>query len=74
MVINFQKSVKHDSISLKIVEGNNWVRLSAGRSGWKITGRGEMRLAEKVKCLFEDALRLKKPYGEAIAYVESGLV
>ena len=74
--MKIQKSVKHDSLSLKIVDGKNWVRLSVGRGGWKITGCGDsMRgVAEKVKSLFEEAMTSKMPYGDAIAYVESELV
>lgn len=75
IMMKIQKSVKHDSLSLKVVEGKDWVRLSVGRRGWKITGKGEsMRgVAEKVERLFREATKSGMPYGKAIDHVEAEL-
>lgn len=75
--MKIKKNVKHDSLSLKVVvDGKNWVRVSVGRGGWKITGAGdEVRdLFVQVKRLWENAMAEKMPYGAAIAHVESQLL
>jgi hypothetical protein len=66
-----QKTVKHDSLTLKVTEGKEWVKLSVGRRGWKIATKGESMkgTAETIKSLFTEGNGKGMTYSESIDYV-----
>ena len=71
-----QKTIKHDSLALKIVDGKAWVKLTINRRGWKVTANSEtMRgTMEKTARLFQEAVDVQgMAYGAALDYVEAGM-
>lgn len=62
----------HDKLWLKAtLDKNNWFRLGVTRSGWRITGKGNMRFyALMAKKKFAELLDADFSYGDAIKYLK----
>lgn len=73
--VKITSDTKHDKMWLKAtLDKNNWFRLGVTRGGWRITGKGNMRLyALMVKKKFEDLLDANFNYGEAMEYLKLDL-
>ena len=71
-----KKTMRHDSLTFKISDGEFFARLSIGRSGWRIAYCGESMLpvAQELQRLFDDAMARKLPYGQAVDEVEAKLL
>ena len=71
-----KKTVTHNTLSLKVVDGKAWVKLAITRRGASITANTlamrEGGVAEKIKRLFQEAMDQGMSYGNAINYVEAG--
>lgn len=66
----------HDKLWLKAtIDKNNWFRIGVTRSGWRVSGKGNMRLnALMAKKKFEELLDANFSYGDAIEYLRLELV
>ena len=69
--VKLTSSTQHDKLWIKAtLDKANYFRLSVTRSGWRVTGRGNMRLyAMMAKKKFEELLDAGFNYGDAIEYM-----
>lgn len=69
--VKITKQNNHDKMWIRAtLDKDNWFRLSVTRSGWRITGKGNMKLhAMMLKKEFEELLEADFNYGDAIEYL-----
>lgn len=69
--VKVTSETKHDKLWLKAtLNKDNWFRLGVTRRGWRVTGKGNMRLyALMAKKKFEELLDANFNYGDAIEYL-----
>jgi hypothetical protein len=69
--VKVTSEIKHDRLALIAkLDKDNWFRISVSRSGWRVTGKGNMRLhAMMAKKEFEKLIDANYTYGDAIEYM-----
>ena len=70
--VKITKKITHDKMWLRAtLDKANYFYIGVTRTGWRITGKGNMRLhALMAKNKFEELLDAGFTYGESIEYLE----
>jgi len=69
--VKVTSEIKHDRLALIVkLDKDNWFRISVSSGGWRVTGKGNMRLhAMMAKKEFEKLLAANYTFGGAIEYM-----